>query len=187
MRVSGLGFRAQESDFRVSSFGFQVLGFGSRISGFRFQVPGFTLRVSGCGFRVMGFGFWDVGFGFRVTATQLRPHPPRPYPRRPLREGSRTTPLSPRVHRAPCRRFRGQSSYTKVQSVMYDSGSVPRRAVFSPREVGERIRVEGLRLANDERRSRSRAHIFPFAASSSCLLPWDSGLKPGLRGWGEDA
>ena len=31
------------------------------------------------------------------------------------------------------------SSYTKVYSVIYDSGSVPRRAIFSPRETSPEV------------------------------------------------
>ena len=44
---------------------------------------------------------------------------------------------------APCRTSREtlpfSSSYTKVYSVIYDSGSAPRRAIFSPRETAPEV------------------------------------------------
>ena len=62
------------------------------------MVSGFGFRVSGFGFRVSGFGFKVEGLGFRVQVDS--DHPLLPY-------GGVL------------------SSYTKVYSVIYDSGSVP--------------------------------------------------------------
>ena len=176
----GFVFRDPGFGFRASSFGGRAWswtplgGCGSwvirvRCSGlgdscFDFRISDFVFRVQGSRPRVQGFGFRGSGGApgveHRLAAASQG--------RRPSRTRRGTAGLSSAPARSILRRAHTGngvlSSYTKVYSVIYDSGSVPDSSIFSPREtlpelrVGWELGVGGLKVGGQGRATGGHVH-----------------------------
>ena len=89
-----------------------------------------------------------------------------------------------------------QSSYTKAYSVIHDFGSVPRRAIFSPREttnpecICRTMRVQTLGLGGGHRSISSWWYLIEsiiiIRGTMSCLLGADRHLSTGRCGWNRE-